>query len=76
MFIPTTNATTVSSTATTDQRRSAASAYPRTIPLRRGAASMSRFANPPSKSRATPNPVKTPLNAADWRSTKTNWNAV
>ena len=31
---------------------------------------------PLSKSRATPKPVKTPPNAADWSSTKTNWKAV
>jgi hypothetical protein len=47
-----------------------------TMPPRLGAASISRFANPPSKSRAMPNPVKTPLNAADCRRTNTNWNAV
>jgi hypothetical protein len=31
---------------------------------------------PLSKSRAMPNPVNTPANAADWSRTKTNWNAV
>jgi hypothetical protein len=75
-FMPTRSAITVSSTATIDQRTSAANAYPRTIPLLRGAASRRRFAKPPSKSRATPNPVNTPLNAADCSSTNTNWNAV
>ena len=31
---------------------------------------------PLSKSRAIPNPVKTPANAADCSRMKTNWNAV
>ena len=57
-------------------RPSAASAYPRTIPLRFGDASSSRLPKPLSKSRAIPKPVKTPPNAADWRSTNTNWNEV
>ena len=59
-----------------DQRQKGGERISEDDPARRGAASMSRLANPPSKSRATPKPVKTPLNAADWRSTKTNWNAV
>ena len=37
---------------------------------------MRRRANPLSKSRAIENPVNTPPNAADWRSTNTNWKAV
>ena len=57
-------------------RSTAARQYPTTIPVRFGAASMRRRAKPPSKSRATPKPVKTPPNAADWSSTNTNWNAV
>ena len=44
--------------------------------MRFGAASSSRRAKPDSKSRAIPKPVKTPPNAADWISTKQNWNAV
>src|ERR1700759_1599383 len=40
------------------------------IPLRRGALSISRRANPESKSRATANPVNTPPNAADERNQK------
>src|SRR2546423_296092 len=40
------------------------------------AASSSRRAKPLSKSRAIPNPVKTPPKAADCSSTKTNWKAV
>jgi hypothetical protein len=46
------------------------------IPPRCGAETSSRFAKPRSKSRAIPNPAKTPPNAADCRSTNTNWNAV
>ncbi len=38
------------------------------MPLRLDAASSSRRANPLSKSRAIPKPVKTPANAADWTS--------
>ena len=74
--IPATRAMIVRSVAVMHQRRSAAMLYPTTIPIRFGAASSSRRAKPPSKSRATPNPVKTPPNAADWSSTNTNWNAV
>ena len=44
--------------------------------MRFGAASSSRRAKPFSKSRAIPKPVNTPPNAADWTSTKQNWNAV
>jgi hypothetical protein len=46
------------------------------IPVRCGAASRSRRANPVSKSRAIPKPVNTPPKAADWSSTNTNWKAV
>ena len=46
------------------------------MPVLLGEASISRRAKPPSKSRATPKPVKTPPNAADWSRTKTNWKAV
>ena len=60
----------------TSQRHIAAIANPSTIPVLCGEASSKRRANPNSKSRAIPNPVKTPPKAADWRSTKTNWNAV
>ena len=74
--IPTTRAITVMSAATITQRRNAAIAYPRTIPLRFGEARRSLRAKPPSKSRATPKPVNTPPNAADWSRTKTNWNVV
>ena len=56
-------------------RTSAASAYPSTIPVRFGAASSRRRANPDSKSRAIPKPVKTPPNAADWIRTKQKWKA-
>jgi hypothetical protein len=58
------------------QRPSAAIAYPARRPVRLGAAIISRRAKPYSKSRATPNPVNTPPNAADWSSTNTNWKAV
>jgi len=58
--------------ATAIQRKSAPSAYPAIRPLRCGAATRSRRANPFSKSRAIPKPVKTPPNAADWSRTKTN----
>ncbi len=45
-------------------------------PLRCGADTSSRFANPRSKSLAIPKPVNTPPNTADCRSTNTNWNPV
>ena len=76
MCIPTASAIPVRTTAVTIQRPRAAIAYPSTIPLRFGAASSSRRAKPLSKSRAIPNPVKTPPNAADCSNTKTNWKAV
>ena len=75
-FICTAKATPVRNVAVTSQRQSAAAAYPITIPVRCGAARSRRRAKPVSKSRAIPNPVKTPPNAADCSSTKTNWNAV
>src|SRR6266516_3426514 len=46
------------------------------MPLRFGAASISRRMKPLSKSRAMPKPVKTPENAADCSRTNTNWKAV
>src|SRR4029453_17236362 len=46
------------------------------MPVRFGAASRSRLAKPLSKSRAIPNPVKTPPKTADCNSTKANWKAV
>src|SRR5215212_494196 len=46
------------------------------MPVRFGAASSSRRAKPLSKSRAIPNPVKTPPKTADCNSTKANWKAV
>ena len=75
-FMPDASAITVRSVAVMHQRRIAARPYPSTMPVLFGEASISRRAKPPSKSRATPKPVKTPPKAADWRRTKTNWKAV
>jgi hypothetical protein len=47
------------------QRTSPAIMYPITMPMRFGAASISRLMKPVSQSRAMPNPVNTPENAAD-----------
>ncbi len=66
----------VTTQSTTAARVSAVSRYPTMIAVRLGAPSMSRRANPFSKSDAIPKPVKTPPNALACRSTKQNWNAV
>ena len=58
------------------KRPSAASTHPATTADRCGAARKRRRVKPLSKSRAIEKPVNTPPNAADWRKTKTNWNAV
>ena len=76
MFMRATRATTVSRVAVIAHRPMAASPYPTTMALRCGTAMKSRRVNPYSKSAAIPKPVKTPVKAADWRRTKTNWNAV
>ena len=76
MFIRASSATVVTTTATVAQRTNADTAYPSRMPLRFGAASISRRMNPLSKSRAIPKPVNTPANAADCKRTNTNWNAV
>ena len=74
--MPAISAAIVTTVPVSAQRSSAPRAYPAMIPLRRGALSISRRANPESKSRATANPVNTPPNAADCRNTNTNWNDV
>ena len=57
-------------------RTSADMAYPASSAVRCGAASIIRRPKPDSKSRAMPNPVKTPPKAEACMSTNENWNAV
>ncbi len=74
--MPVASAITVSIVPVISHLTRAAIPYPSTIPDRRGAARRRRLEKPLSKSRATPNPVNTPPNAADCSNTNTNWNDV
>ena len=74
--MPVISATAVITTIVVTARASAPTQYPATMPPCCGAASISRRANPDSKSRAIENPVNTPPKADAWSSTKPYTKAV
>ena len=70
--IPVTSATPVTTVSVIAARVSATNAYPSAMPRRFSAASISRRANPLSKSNASVKPVNRPENIADCDITNTN----
>ncbi len=74
--MPLMSAATVATPPVTVTLTSETIMYPKIIPSRLGAASMKRWANPPSKSRAIAKPVKAPPIATVCKRIQTYWKAV
>ena len=73
--MPVARAMPKTTTQTSTARTSPATPYPAITAERSRAARSSRRVKPESKSAPIEKPMNTPPKAADWSSTKTNWNA-